>query len=82
MAQLSHAGNYRTEPADAWKRLKFKPRNRKQLAILIAVAAWLFVDAYDGELMFPLRLFGAVLLAEGFMMLLAGFATSGLRRPG
>jgi ribonuclease D len=40
MAQLSHAGNYRTEPADAWKRLKFKPRNRKQLAILIAVAAW------------------------------------------
>jgi ribonuclease D len=40
MAQLSHAGNYRTEPVDAWKRLKFKPRNRKQLAILIAVAAW------------------------------------------
>ena len=40
MAQLSHPGNYRTEPVDAWKRLKFKPRNRKQLAIMIAVAAW------------------------------------------
>ena len=47
---------------------------------LIAVAVWLFVDAWDGMLVFPLRVFGAVLLAEGLMMLVAGFATSGLRR--
>ena len=40
MAQLSDVGNYRTEPNDAWRRLKFKARNRKQLAVLVAVAAW------------------------------------------
>jgi uncharacterized membrane protein HdeD (DUF308 family) len=48
--------------------------------VLVAVAVFLLVDTMDGVLLVPLRLFGGVLLAEGLLTLVAGFATSGLRR--
>ncbi|MFO1089503.1 MAG: ribonuclease D [Hyphomicrobiales bacterium] len=40
MAQLASPKTYRTEPGDAWKRLKFRPKNRRQLGVLMAIAAW------------------------------------------
>ena len=49
-------------------------------ALLVSLAVFLLADAWDGMLVFPLRLFGAVLLAEGLLTLVAGFVTSGIRR--
>jgi len=40
MATLTAQETYRTEPEDAWQRLKLRVRNRKALAILIELAAW------------------------------------------
>jgi len=40
MAELVDPANYKTEPADAWKRLKNRARNLTELAIMIEVAAW------------------------------------------
>lgn len=40
MAQLTSPSTYRTDPADAWKRLKFRPKSRRQISVLSAVAAW------------------------------------------
>ena len=34
------ARDLRDAPEDAWKRVKFRPRSRKQLAVLVAVSAW------------------------------------------
>ncbi|HKG75836.1 MAG TPA: ribonuclease D [Aestuariivirgaceae bacterium] len=40
LAVLTSPSTYETHPEEAWKRVKFRPRNRKQLAILITLAAW------------------------------------------
>lgn len=40
LAVLSDPQTYQSHPEDAWKRIKFRARNRRQLAILRAVAAW------------------------------------------
>ena len=40
MAVLAEPGTYRTEPEDAWKRLKLRGANRRQLALIQAIAAW------------------------------------------
>jgi ribonuclease D len=40
LAVLTSPSTYETHPEEAWKRVKFRPRNRKQLAILMSLAAW------------------------------------------
>lgn len=40
MKILSSPETYTTRPEDAWKRIKFRPRNKKQLGVLMTVAAW------------------------------------------
>jgi ribonuclease D len=40
MADLVNPANYRTEPEDAWRRLKNRARNLTELAVMIEVAAW------------------------------------------
>ncbi len=40
MAILTSPSTYAAEPTDAWKRLKFKARNKKALAVFMSVAAW------------------------------------------
>ncbi len=40
MAILANPATYRTEPEDAWKRIKVRLRSKKQLGVLVAVAAW------------------------------------------
>jgi ribonuclease D len=40
MDELVDPGNYKTEPEDAWKRLKNRARTQQELAIMIEVAAW------------------------------------------
>lgn len=40
MAILANPATYRTEPEDAWKRIKVRLRSKKQLGVLMAVAAW------------------------------------------
>jgi ribonuclease D len=40
MAVLSDIETYRTDPADAWQRLKLRVKKPRQLAILQALAAW------------------------------------------
>jgi len=40
MATLSNVATYITEPADAWRRLKLRVKDRKALANLIELAAW------------------------------------------
>lgn len=37
---LTNPATYRTEPEDAWKRVKVRLRSKKQLGVLIEVAAW------------------------------------------
>jgi ribonuclease D len=37
---LTNPATYRTEPEDAWKRIKVRLRSKKQLGALIEVAAW------------------------------------------
>ncbi|WP_425358700.1 ribonuclease D [Aestuariivirga litoralis] len=37
---LTNPATYRTEPEDAWKRIKVRLRSKKQLAVLMATAAW------------------------------------------
>lgn len=39
-AILDDPATYRAEPADAWRRLKLRGANRRQLAIVQAIAAW------------------------------------------
>ena len=38
---------YRTEPQDAWKRIKVRLKSKKQLAVLIAVAGWRELEAQE-----------------------------------
>jgi ribonuclease D len=40
LSVLTSPATYETHPEEAWKRVKFKPRNRKQLAILMMLSAW------------------------------------------
>jgi len=40
MAVLSDIETYRTDPADAWQRLKLRVKKPRQLAVLQALAAW------------------------------------------
>ncbi len=40
MATLTSPDTYRAEPAEAWRRLKFRARNKKALGVFIEVAAW------------------------------------------
>ena len=37
---LTNPATYRTEPSDAWQRIKVRLKSRKQLAVLMAIAAW------------------------------------------
>ncbi|MGQ0485028.1 MAG: ribonuclease D [Hyphomicrobiales bacterium] len=37
---LTSPATYRTEPEDAWKRIKVRLKSKKQLAVLVAVSAW------------------------------------------
>jgi len=37
---LTNPATYRTEPQDAWKRIKVRLKSKKQLGVLVAVAAW------------------------------------------
>jgi ribonuclease D len=40
MEILTNPATYRTEPEDAWKRIKVRLRSKKQLGVLVEVAAW------------------------------------------
>ncbi len=40
MAVLTSPATYINEPEDAWRRIKFRPRRRNQVGILMDVAAW------------------------------------------
>jgi ribonuclease D len=40
MAELVNPENYRTEPEEAWKRLKNRARTLTELAVMIEIAAW------------------------------------------
>jgi ribonuclease D len=40
MEILTNPATYRTEPEDAWKRVKVRLRSKKQLGVLVEVAAW------------------------------------------
>ncbi len=37
---LTSPATYRTEPEDAWKRIKVRLKSKKQLGVLVAVSAW------------------------------------------
>ena len=37
---LTNPATYRTEPEDAWKRIKVRLKSKKQLGVLVAVCAW------------------------------------------
>lgn len=40
MAVLESPATYTTDPRDAWKRIKFKTRSKRALAVLIEISAW------------------------------------------
>jgi ribonuclease D len=40
MAVLAEPGTYRVDPAKAWERLKLRTNNRRQIALVQAIAAW------------------------------------------
>ena len=44
---LTNPATYRTEPEDAWKRIKVRLRSKKQLGVLTEVAAWREREARD-----------------------------------
>jgi ribonuclease D len=44
---LTAVETYRTHPEDAWKRIKVRLRSKKQLGVLISVAAWREVEAQE-----------------------------------
>ena len=47
MAILMAIETYRTEPQDAWRRIKVRLKSKKQLAVLIAVAGWRELEAQE-----------------------------------
>jgi ribonuclease D len=44
---LTAIETYRTEPDDAWKRIKVRLKSKKQLAVLVAVAGWREIEAQE-----------------------------------
>jgi ribonuclease D len=44
---LTAIETYRTEPEDAWKRIKVRLKSKKQLAVLISVAGWRELEAQE-----------------------------------
>ena len=44
---LTAIETYRTEPQDAWKRIKVRLKSKKQLAVLISVASWRELEAQE-----------------------------------
>lgn len=44
---LTNPATYRTEPEDAWKRIKLRLRSKRQLGVLMEVAAWREREARD-----------------------------------
>ncbi len=44
---LTAIETYRTEPQDAWKRIKVRLKSKKQLGVLIAVAGWRELEAQE-----------------------------------
>lgn len=40
MAVIASANTYISNPNEAWKRLKFRPRNLKQMGVAVALAKW------------------------------------------
>ncbi len=44
---LTAIETYRTEPDDAWKRVKVRLKSKKQLAVLVAVAGWRETEAQE-----------------------------------
>jgi ribonuclease D len=44
---LTAIETYRTEPQDAWKRIKVRLKSKKQLAVLISVAGWRELEAQE-----------------------------------
>ncbi|WP_373502410.1 ribonuclease D [Aestuariivirga sp.] len=44
---LTNPATYRTEPEDAWKRIKVRLRSKKQLGVLVQVAAWRELEARE-----------------------------------
>ncbi|MGI9521604.1 MAG: ribonuclease D [Hyphomicrobiaceae bacterium] len=40
MDALTSPSTYKLDPADAWKRLKLRVKNRRALAVLVEIAAW------------------------------------------
>jgi ribonuclease D len=44
---LTNPATYRTEPEDAWRRIKVRLRSKKQLGVLMEVAAWREREARD-----------------------------------
>ncbi len=46
---LTNPATYRTEPLDAWKRIKVRLKTKKQMAVLLAVAAWREREAQDKD---------------------------------
>jgi ribonuclease D len=47
MAILTAPETYTSLPEDAWKRIKFRARNKKQVAVLMSVSAWRERDAQE-----------------------------------
>lgn len=47
MAILTAPETYTARPEDAWKRIKFRARNKKQVAVLMSVSAWREREAQD-----------------------------------
>ena len=47
MIILTNPATYRTEPEDAWKRIKVRLKSKKQMGVLVAVAAWREREAQD-----------------------------------
>jgi ribonuclease D len=44
---LTAIETYRTEPQDAWKRIKVRLKSKKQLAVLISVAGWRELESQE-----------------------------------
>ncbi|MFT3986893.1 ribonuclease D [Aestuariivirga sp.] len=44
---LANPATYRTEPEDAWKRIKVRIKSKKQLGVLVAVSAWRESEAQE-----------------------------------
>jgi len=50
MAELTHPGTYRTNPEDAWRRLKPRSSSPKFLAVLKELAAWREREAQERDI--------------------------------